>query len=107
MKHIIALCLVLALVLPSTALGATSASASHPAKVSITVVNHGSKTVTAYYTLTGAKEKLPHTWNFGDGFTCHCKHRTHTYKNHGTYKICISLKTTGGKTLKACKTVTV
>jgi PKD repeat protein len=104
MKHIIALCLVLALVLPSTALGATSAS--HPAKVSITVVNHGSKTVTAYYSLTGAKE-VGHTWKFGDGFSCHCKHRTHTYKKHGTYKVSISLKTTSGKTLTASKLVKV
>ena len=100
MKPIIALCLVLVLVLPSTAL------ATSPAKVAIHVVNHGSKTVTASYTLTGAKE-VGHTWSFGDGFTCHCKHRTHTYSKHGTYKICISLKTTGGKTLTACKTVTV
>ena len=104
MKHIIALCLVLALVLPSTALGATSAS--HPAKVRITVVNHGSQTVTAYYSLTGAKE-VGHTWKFGDGFSCHCKHRTHTYKKHGTYKVSISLKTTSGKTLTASKLVKV
>jgi hypothetical protein len=97
-----ALCLIFALVLPSTALAASN----QPAKVSINVVNHGSNTVTASYALTGATEQI-HTFNFGDGFTCHCKHRTHTYSKHGTYKICISLKTTGGKTLTACKTVTV
>ena len=97
-----ALCLIFALVLPSAALAASN----QPAKVSIYAVNHGPKTVTASYTLTGATEQI-HTFNFGDGFTCHCKHRTHTYSKHGTYKICISLKTTGGKTLTACKTVTV
>ncbi len=91
-----------ALVLPSAAL----ASSSQPAQVSIHAVNQGSKTVTASYTLTGATEQI-HTFNFGDGFTCHCKHRTHTYNKSGTYKICISLKTTGGKTVTACKTVTV
>jgi hypothetical protein len=102
MKHIIALCIVFALVLPSTAL----ASGNQPAKVNIKVVNQGHKTVTVSYTLTGAKE-LNHTWSFGDGFTCHCKHRTHTYKNHGTYNICITLKTTAGKIIKTCKKVTV
>lgn len=104
-KHIIALCLVLALVLPSTALASSS---HHPAKVNIKVVHSKQpKTVTVYYTLSGAAERLPHTWNFGDGFTCHCKHRTHTYKHHGTYKISITAKTTGGKTLRASKWVTV
>ena len=102
MKHIIALCLVLALVLPTTALAASS----QPAKVSIKVINHGQKTVTAYYTLTGAKE-LSHTWSFGDGFSCHCVHRTHTYKYHGTYNICITLKTTTGKIIKTCQKVKV
>ena len=106
MKHILALCLVLAMVLPSTAFAASNQPANNPAKVSITIVNHGSKTVTAYYKLTGATE-LGHTWSFGDGFTCHCIHRTHTYKYHGTYTICITLKTTNGQTLKACKSVTV
>jgi len=101
-KHIMALCLIFALVLPSTALAAST----QPAKVSINVVSHGSKTVTVSYTLKGAKE-VGHTWSFGDGFTCHCTHRTYTYKNHGKYNICITLKTTSGKTLKACKTVTV
>lgn len=97
-----ALCLMFALVLPSAAL----ASSNQPAQVSIHAVNHGSKTVTASYTLTGATEQI-HTFNFGDGFTCHCKDKTHTYNKPGTYKICISLKTTGGKTVTACKTVTV
>ena len=104
-KHIIALCLVFALVLPSTALAASN---SHPAKLSIRVVNTNEpKTVTAYYSLSGAEEILPHTWNFGDGFTCHCIHRTHTYKHHGTYKISLTARTTNGRTLKAYKTVTV
>jgi hypothetical protein len=104
-KHIIALCLVLLIVLPSTALAASS---SHPAKVNIKVIHaKQSKTVTVYYTLSGAKERLPHTWNFGDGFKCHCKHRTHTYKKHGTYKISITAKTTNGKILKASKMVKV
>ena len=100
-KHIIALCLVLTIVLPSTAL-----AASNQQKVNIYLVNQGSNTVTASYALQGATEQI-HTFNFGDGFTCHCKHRTHTYNKSGTYKICISLETTGGKTLTACRTVTV
>jgi hypothetical protein len=104
-KHIIAICLVLALVLPSTAFAASNSKVQHPA-VSIKVVNNGYKTVTASYTFTGATEKI-HTFNFGDGFTCHCKHRTHTYKHHGTYKVSISLKTTSGKTCTAYKWVKV
>jgi hypothetical protein len=104
-KHIIAICLVLALVLPSTAFAASNSKVQQPA-VSIKVINHGSKTVTAYYTLTGAKE-INHTFNFGDGFTCHCKHRTHTYAKHGTYKVSISVKTTSGKTITAYKMVKV
>ena len=98
-----ALCLIFALVLPSTAFAAGNQPTP---KVSINVINHGQKTVTVSYTLTNARE-LGHTWSFGDGFTCHCIHRTHTYKYHGTYNICITLKTTTGHTLKACKSVTV
>jgi hypothetical protein len=106
MKHIIALCLVLALVLPSTALAASSSH--HPAKVNIKVIHTNQpKTVTVYYSLSGVKEKLPHTWNFGDGFTCHCIHRTHIYKRHGTYKISITAKTTDGKTIRASQMVHV
>jgi PKD repeat protein len=105
MKHIIALCLVLALVLPSTAL-ATSSN-GQPAKVGIKLIHPRPLTVTAYYSLSGAKEILSHTWNFGDGFTCHCIYRTHTYKKHGTYTISITVKTTKGKILKAHQRVTV
>ncbi len=105
-KHIIALCLVFALVLPSTALAAGN-HAKNTAKVNINVAHPRPLTVTVHYTLTGAKEKFPHTWNFGDGFKCHCIHRTHTYKHHGTYTISLTAKTTTGKILKAYKKVTV
>jgi hypothetical protein len=106
MKQIIALCLVLALVLPSTALAASSSSSHHPAKVNIKVIHTNQpKTVTVYYSLSGAKEKFPHAWNFGDGFKCHCIHRTHTYKRHITQKISITVKTTTGKTLRASQII--
>lgn len=93
-KHIIALCLVLVLVMPTTALAASpqltikSTKYSGPAPLSVTVS----------YTLTGAKE-LNHRWYLGDGFSCPCHQRTYTYKYPGTYTVTMKLKTTTGQTL--------
>lgn len=106
MKHIIALCLVLALVLPSTAVAATN-------PVQPKLVMHVAPTsgkaplkVTFSYTLTGAKE-ASHTWYMGNGFSCHCTHRTYTYTKPGTYTAKLVLKTTTGKILTTTKTIHV
>jgi PKD repeat protein len=96
-KHIIAICLVLALVLPSTALAATNSTPKLIIHASPTQGKAPLKVVISY-TLIGANEKS-HTWYLGDGFSCHCTHRTYTYKNPGTYTITLNLKTTTGKTL--------
>ena len=95
MKHIIALCLVFALVLPSTAL-----AASQPA-LSIKSTKYSGTaplTVTLTYTLSGANE-LTHRWYLGDGFSCPCHQRTYTYKNPGLYTVTMKLKTVTGQTL--------
>jgi PKD repeat protein len=96
-KHIIAICLVLALVLPSTAF---AAAVSTPT-LKIQASKYSGKaplTTVVSYSLTGAKE-LNHTWYLGTGFSCHCHHRTYTYTKPGTYTVTCKLKTTTGKTL--------
>jgi PKD repeat protein len=102
MKHIIALCLVLTLLLPSTAFAATSTASPKP---SIKVVTSG-KTATASYSYSGPKEYY-HTWNFGDGFTCHCTKRSHTYAKHGTYKVSLTLYTRDKHTYTTYKYIKV
>jgi len=104
MKHIIALCLILALVLPSTA----AATSSQPKLVMHVAPTSGKAPlkVTFSYTLTGAKE-ASHTWYMGNGFSCHCTHRTYTYTKSGTYTVKLVLKTTAGKTLIATKKIYV
>lgn len=103
MKHIIALCLVLTILMPSTAFAATSSTATP--KLTIKVVTSG-KTATASYSYSGPAERT-HTWDFGDGFTCHCTKRSHTYAKHGTYKVSMKLVTKTGKTVTAYKYVKV
>jgi PKD repeat protein len=95
-KHIRAICLVLALVLPTTAL----AAASTPT-LKIQASKYSGKapfTTVVSYSLTGAKE-VNHTWYLGTGFSCHCHQRTYTYTKPGTYTVTCKLKTTTGKTL--------
>ncbi len=107
MKHIIAFCLVLSLVLPSTALAATNSNVQP--KLIMHVAPTSGKAplkVTFSYTLTGAKEAY-HTWYMGTGFSCHCSHRTYTYTKPGTYTAKLVLKTTTGKVLTATKTIHV
>jgi PKD repeat protein len=104
MKHIIALCLVLTILLPSTAFAATSSTTASP-KLSIKVVTSG-KTATASYTYSGPKEYY-RTWNFGDGFTCHCTTRSHTYAKHGTYKVSLTLYTKDKHTYTTYKYIKV
>lgn len=105
MKHIIALCLVFALVMPSTAFAATSTTPKLTIKASPTS-GKAPLTVSFSYTFTGAKE-LSHTWYMGTGFSCHCKHRTYTYTKPGTYTAKLVLKTTTGKTITATKKIYV
>jgi hypothetical protein len=57
MKHIIALCLVLTLLLPSTAFAATSSTTS-PVKLNFKVITSPATTVTAHYTYSGPKEYI-------------------------------------------------
>jgi PKD repeat protein len=105
MKNILALCLIFALVLPSTTLAASSSTPKLTIHESPTS-GKAPLTVKISYTLTGAKEKS-HTWYLGDGFSCHCTSRTYTYKHPGTYTITLKLTTTTGKTLTATQKVTV
>ncbi|MDQ1255325.1 MAG: hypothetical protein QG646_4604 [Euryarchaeota archaeon] len=103
MKHIIALCLVLTLLLPSTAFAATSTATP---KLTVKVVKNGGTTVTAYYTYSGPAERY-HQWNFNNFFKCNCNHRTYTFAKHGTYKVSIDLYTKNGKKYTAYQKVTV
>jgi PKD repeat protein len=97
-KHIIAICLVLALVLPSTAFAASSAQTPTLKIKASKYSGTAPLTTVVSYSLTGAKE-LSHTWYLGTGFSCHCHHRTYTYTKPGTYTVTCKLKTTTGKTL--------
>lgn len=104
-KSIITLCLIFALVMPSTALAATNPAPKLTIHASPTVGKAPLK-VAVSYTLTGAKEKS-HTWYLGTGFSCHCKHRTYTYTKPGTYTVTLKLITTTGKTVTATQKIVV
>jgi len=106
-KHIIALCLVLLIVMPTTAFAATNTATAKKSQVKITVTKPSSMTARASYTCGSGIKEVSHTFYFGDGFSCHCKHRTHTYKKHGTYTVKIVLKATNGKTYTDYKVIKV
>jgi PKD repeat protein len=98
MKHIIALCLVFALVLPSTALAATAPNASFTASPTS---GYAPLKVSFKYTggTTGITSKL---WNFGDGTTCKtCLKPNHIYQKAGTYKVTLTIKTAAGSSTKS------
>jgi PKD repeat protein len=98
MKSIIALCLVLALVLPSTAFAATSPNASFTASPTS---GYAPLKVSFKYTggSTGITSKL---WTFGDGATCKtCLRPSHTYQKAGTYKVTLTIKTAAGSSTKS------
>lgn len=100
-KHIIALCLVLTIVLPSTALAAVapapnlkaSKTSGHaPLKVTFTYTG-GSKTGVTY-----------HKWSYGDGAYCvTCWHPTHVYTKRGTYTVSLTMKNAAGSRTKTIK----
>jgi PKD repeat protein len=98
MKYIIALCLVLSLVLPSTALAAQPNSSF---KTSPTT---GYAPVKVIFTYTGGSTAgvISHVWNYGDGATCRtCWHPYHIYKKAGTYKATLTVKTAKGSSTTA------
>lgn len=103
----IAICLVLAIIMPTTAFAATNTATAKNSQVKITVTKPNSMTARAAYICGSGIREAGHTFYFGDGFSCHCKHRTHTYKKHGTYKVRIVLKDINGKTYTNSKTITV
>jgi hypothetical protein len=106
-KHIIALCLVLLIVMPTTAFAATNTATAKNSPVKIIVTKPSSMAARAAYTCGPGIKEVSHTFYFGDGFSCHCKHRTHKYQKHGTYKVKIVLKATNGKTYTDYKVIKV
>lgn len=109
MKHIIALCLVLALLMPSTAFAAsTTKTKQAPLTIKVVQDTKNPMKVTASYKLnTALYKERNHTWYFGNEFSCHCTKRTYTFKHHGTKTIKIVLMTTKGTKLTASKTIKV
>lgn len=99
-KHIITLCLVLALVLPSTALAATSPNASFKPS---TTSGYAPLKVTFTYTGGSTAGVISHKWTYGDGASCQtCWHPTHKYTKPGVYKATLTVKTAKGTSTKAC-----
>lgn len=99
-KHIITLCLVLALVLPSTALAATSPNASFKPS---TTSGYAPLKVTFTYTGGSTSGIKSHVWNYGDGATCQtCWHPSHIYTKAGKYKATLTVKTASGSSTKTC-----
>lgn len=97
-KCIIALCLVLALVMPSTAFAATEKPSSS-FKASPT---SGYAPLKVKFTYTGGSTEgvTSHVWNFGDGSTCKtCWKPKHTYKEPGTYKVTLTVKNAAGSSV--------
>lgn len=99
-KHIVTLCLVLALVLPSTALAYTSPNASFKPS---TTSGYAPLKVTFTYTGGSTAGITSHIWRYGDGATCQtCWHPSHTYLKAGTYKVTLTVKTASGSSTKSC-----
>ncbi len=98
-KHILAIFLILTIVLPSTALAASTPTASF--KVS---KNSGYAPLKVTFTYTGGNTKLvkSHVWSYGDGHTCKsCWHPSHTYTKPGKYKATLTINTAKGKISKS------
>lgn len=99
-KHIIALCLVFAILLPSTALAATVPNASF--KPSATS-GYAPLKVTFTYTGGSTTGITSHLWTYGDGATCRtCWHPSHTYTKPGKYKSTLIVKNAAGSSTKTC-----
>ncbi len=98
-KHIITLCLVLALVLPSTALAATPPDASFKPS---TTSGYAPLKVSFKYTGGSTSGVKSHLWTYGDGATCQtCWRPSHVYTKPGKYKATLTVKTASGISTKA------
>jgi PKD repeat protein len=97
-KYIITLCLVLSLVLPSTAFAVTPTANFKPS------VTAGYAPLKVKFTYTGSTAGvIAHKWTYGDGASCQtCWRPSHTYTKPGTYKATLTLRTAKGSSTKSC-----
>lgn len=98
-KYIITLCLVLSLVLPSTALAATHSANFKPS------VTAGYAPLKVTFTYTGGSTAgvIAHKWTYGDGASCQtCWHPSHKYTKPGKYKATLTIRTASGTSTKSC-----
>lgn len=97
-KNIIALGLIFALVMPSTALAAVPNSSF---KTSVTS-GYAPLKVTFTYTGGSTAGVISHIWRYGDGATCQtCWNPYHIYLKAGTYKATLTIKNTSGTSTTA------
>ena len=97
-KSIIALCLVLVLLMPSTALAALP-NASFKTS---TTAGYAPLKVTFTYTGGSTAGVISHIWRYGDGATCQtCWNPYHIYTKPGTYKATLTVRNASGSSTTA------
>ncbi|RPJ77792.1 MAG: PKD domain-containing protein [Alphaproteobacteria bacterium] len=100
-KHIIALCLILTIVLPSTALATSLPSPNFKASKTS---GHAPMKVTFTYTGGSKAGVTSHKWSYGDGATCStCWHPSHVYTKRGIYTVSLTMKNAAGSRTKVIK----